>query len=91
MIVLVIVGAAPVTVPSGLSALNGGWLGNPMRTFFAACSFAKSPWPFSGGAWANALPQADHRAVEARATDPVALNMRRLVRDFIPMLLLLQL
>jgi hypothetical protein len=36
MIIRETVGATPVSVPSGLSALNGGWLAIPTRTFLLA-------------------------------------------------------
>jgi hypothetical protein len=47
MIAWVMVGATLVRLPSGLSALNGGWFAMPTVAFFAACKRANTRPPES--------------------------------------------
>src|SRR5262249_55867840 len=54
MTICEIVGATPVSVPSGMRALTGGWFAMPTRTFLLAWRRARSPWP-----WAEVARGAD--------------------------------
>src|SRR6266513_4090800 len=75
MIICEIVGATPVSVPSGLRALNGGWLAMPTRTFLLAWRRARRPRPWAeavrgankvGAMSAAALKATTRRRVQSR-------------------------
>src|SRR6266513_3183322 len=86
MIICEIVGATPVSVPSALRALNGGWLAMPTRTFLLAWRRARRPWP-----WAEAVRGANKvgamSAAALKATTRRRVQSRFMMSPYVPCLI----